>query len=357
MRTSTKIAVVLLLTTMAASVAHATSEIVRDPKSWDFAPLLYSDRIVRGTVVSKSRIEILSSDLWMDPPERRMGEFKTPVLQTVVCVHEVLRGPITPLEENDTLLVWDEPVRVVLPIGVEVVLCESFHSGLKTYYQAGSYGRYVRKEKSWASERTARGQRTFTDEEIRTKIASMDIDHVASEAELIVEGTIDSVAESDYFGPDSSIAGMVTLTFKVVSVEKGQFSDDVIVMKALMNGMYLPEWRKHVPQSYSVGQHWLCFLKKNEVGWHPFAGTNGLLRIEGDGYIYDERVPFWYSREQVAKAMSASRESLARLDAARPFAYSVRHIVLKPDRLKRLLYPPAGRRSLRGGHSPQGGTP
>ena len=300
-----------VVTTLTASIALGTSEIVRDPKSWDFAPLLYSDRIVRATVVSVSLIEVPSSDLWMDPPELRaqLGERKVPVLQAAVRVREVLRGPMTTPEGNDTLLVWDNAIEVVLPIGREVLLCEYFHRDLKAYYQAGSYGRYVRKGKQWLSEQTARGQRRFSDEEIRAKIASMDIDHVASDAELIVEGIVESFAESDFVGPDSSVAGMITITFKVASVEKGTLADDVIVVKTLVNGLYLPEWRKHVPESYAVGQRWLCFLKKNDVGWYPFAGTNGLLRIEHDGLVYDERVPFWYSREQVAKAIADAQSA------------------------------------------------
>jgi hypothetical protein len=254
-------------------------------------------------------VKIGAADLSMYPPDLRasVGNPKISVVSVTMNVTEVLRG--APSAPVDSFLAMGDIFESLgaYANGVEVLVCMKYHPVLRTYCQGSSYGIYRRVASGWRSLETARGRRTFADAEIRSKIDSMDIDHVASEAELIVEGTIDAVAESEFFGPDSSSAGMVTVTLKVASVEKGSFAGDAVVVKTLVNGMYLPEWRKHVPQFYTVGQHWLCFLKKNEVGWYPFAGTNGLLRIEDDGFVYDERVPFWYSRERVAKAIADAR--------------------------------------------------
>jgi hypothetical protein len=298
--------VVCILITLTAPAVFATSEVGRGPKSWDFAPLLYYDRVVRGTVVSSSLTAVSGNDLGMYPPDLRakVGDMKITVVRVALDVSEVLRGPSS--AAADTFLATGDIAESLdaYSEGVEVLVCMKYHPLLRTYYQGSSYGVYMRAGSDWCSLQTAHGHRIFGDEEIRAKIASMDIDHVASDAELVVEGIVEALAESEIFGPDSSRAGIVALTFKVASVKKGTFADDTVVVKAIINGFYLPVSSTHVPRSFAVGQRWLCFLKKNELGWFPFAGTNGLLRIEGDGFIYDERVPFWCSREQVAKAIA-----------------------------------------------------
>jgi hypothetical protein len=295
--------VAFLLTITASSLASATTEVVRDPKAWDYAPLWYSDRIVRGPVVSTSYDRVSLSDLWNDSPEvraTRLPNDTIPVVRVAIRVDEVLRGPALPLGQEYAFLAWD--MQGIFPIGLEMVVCLYQHPVLKAYHQASAYGRYVRKRKNWVSEDTPRGRRSFSDADMRGKIASMDLHHVATEAELVFEGDIDSVAWSDFVAPDSTSAALVTLDFRVRSVHKGAHAGEAIQVKALGEGMYLPEWRKHIPPSLEAGQRWICFLRKNEIGWYPFAGTNGWFRVSGDSLIYDERVRFWHSPQEVREA-------------------------------------------------------
>ncbi len=297
--------VFLILAGFVPSTVLATSEIVRDPKSWDFAPLLYYDRVVRGTVISASLTDVGSADLSMFPPWLRAtaGNPKVTVVSVTMKISEILRGPLG-LENGSFLAVGDIAEALdVYQAGSELLVCMKYHPLLKVYCQGSDYGIYMRDGTAWTSMMTARGQRTFSDGDVRAKIASMDLEHVASTAELIVKGEVQSVDTTEVAGPDGSTAEMLTVTLNVQSAEKGSFDDDAIQVKALVSGMYLPAWRKHVPTSFVKGQQWLCFLQKNEVGWYPFAGTNGFLRVSESGYIYDDRVPFWYSPEKVAAAI------------------------------------------------------
>lgn len=301
----------LTLAMLAPLPTRATIEIVRDPKAWDFAPLLYSDLVVRGTVTSLSETEVLISDLWMDASELRskLPPWKTKLVSVTLQVTEVLRGNI--LSGEQTFLVWDETSEAhsAYTVGAEMLICSYYHRVLKMYYQTTAYGRYARDGLNWRTEQTIRGQRTFTDADLRAKISSMELREVVSNAELIVEGVVESVKKTTVFGPDSSSAELTMITMRVGTTRKGAFADDAITVNALTGGLYLPAWATHVPQSFEPGQRWLCFLKRNEMGWYPFAGTNGLLRIEKNAYVYDERVPFWHSKGQVERAIAIEPHS------------------------------------------------
>lgn len=301
--------VFLILLAIVPTPVLATSEIVRDPSAWDFAPLLYYDRVVRGTVISASLTQVGSADLSMFPPELRAtaGNMKVTVVSVTIKISEVLRGP-QDLENGVFLAVGDIAEALdVYQAGSELLVCMKYNPLLKVYYQGSDYGIYMRDGTAWTSMKTARGQRTFSDGDVRARIASMDLEPVALAAELIVKGEVRSVDTTEVAGPDGSTAEMLTVTLNVQSVEKGSFDNDSIQVKALVSGMYLPAWRKHVPTSFAKGQQWLCFLQKNEVGWYPFAGANGFLRISEAGYVYDDRVPFWNSPEKVASAITRAQ--------------------------------------------------
>ena len=62
-----RIVLPLVLVSVLAGNALATSEIVRDPKAWDFEPLQYSDLIVRGVVTAVSDTTVPGEDFWMEP--------------------------------------------------------------------------------------------------------------------------------------------------------------------------------------------------------------------------------------------------------------------------------------------------
>lgn len=298
-------AILLTLVLLAPRSASATIEVVRDPNAWDYAPLLYSDRVLRGTVLAISLTEVSVNALYHSvetPPNG--SDFKVTRIVVTLRVLEVLRGAVF-LDDAAFLVVDDvSEANQAYAIGNEMVVCMKYHRFLATYYQTGPYGRYLREGKEWHSEKTPRGQRSFTDAHLREQIKSMDLSHVSAEAELILQGRVRSVVESAVYGPDSVAANMVTVRLEIETVQKGTFAHDEIEVVGLTSGLYLPAWRKHIPRSFAIGQLWLCFLKKNEVGWYPFAGVNGLLRIEGNSLVYDERVAFWYSKKQVEAAIA-----------------------------------------------------
>jgi len=288
--------------------AAAITEVIRDPKAWDYAPLQYSDIVVRGTVTAVTDSTVSSADFWMNP--LLLPQFARTIVSVVkVDVAETLRGPKA--VENWSFLVWQEdhsdPARAY-PVGKEMLICASVHPRLHRYYHAGVYGRYVSDDGSWKCGPTPRGERTFRDAELRQKVSEMSIESVAEEAELIFVGTIRSTSKTIAQGPNGATADQLNLLFDVEQVRKGRLDAPSVQVVMLTSGMYLPAWGKHVPEGCQEGQRWLCFAKKNEVGWYPFAGSNGFLRIESDRLTYDNRVPFWHEKASVDKIIRSAAE-------------------------------------------------
>jgi hypothetical protein len=286
-----------------AGASFASTEIVRDPKSWDFAPLQYGDIVVHGTIVSMRDSTISSSDFWMD----RLGfERQMPIRLVDVSVTETWRGPNPgPVL---TIFLWDQEAWSSFYIGWQYLICAKVHPKIRRYYGGSSYGSYLMADSArWKSRVTARGQRTFTDAELRAKVSEMSIERVAHEATLVFSGSVIDSDTSDFFCSDSSQAEQVTLHFKVEEIKKGSLEADSVSVFMLTRGLCLPSWRKHVPRGFAIGQDWLCFLQRGEHGWYPFAGANGMFQIVGDSLVYDDNVPFWYSRSTVEKLVTKQR--------------------------------------------------
>ena len=282
-------ALTLILGTAHHDLTHAGSTL-RVEAEWDYGPLQTSDLIVRGVVAGVSDREVSSSDFWMEAPGS--GPAKEVAFVTL-RVDEVLRGPA--ISGDFTFMVYRDPseTRVVYNVGSEMLACLYWHDRLNTYYQMHYYSRYARSGQGWRSGPTPSGDRTFADGDVRNIVEETAIQTVASNAELVVEGVIESMSTERVYGPDSTSADLVTLTLQVDDVKKGSVAENPLPIIILTRGIYWPEWRREVPRSYSVGQRWLCFLRKNELGWYPYAGSNGLFRIEGAKLIYADRVEYW----------------------------------------------------------------
>lgn len=247
-------------------------------------------------------VKVDTGDIWMSP--NRSGA-EAALLRVTLKATRILRGPR--VDEKFSFLCTGDTMEAssFFLDGREVLVCGKYNTKVGTYYQSSRYGRYWNDAGTWKSELTPRGARAFNDAQLTEKINSVDMANVAAEATLAIDGTIVSHDFSPIVGPDSSTAELVTFVMRVNRVLKGSHADSTITIVAITRGLYMPAWRAHVPPppSYQVGQRWLCLLKKNAIGWYPFAGTNGFLRMTDTGYCYDERVAFWHSVKQVERTI------------------------------------------------------
>jgi hypothetical protein len=69
-----------------------------------------------------------------------------------------------------------------------------------------------------------------------------------------------------------------------------------MLIRAIRRGTNL-SWYAPVP-SLAVGQSYLMFLKRDDVGYYPFAGFNGFLDVDGDHLLMNHHVPYPMSRSE-----------------------------------------------------------
>jgi hypothetical protein len=272
----------------------------------DVLPLQNADIVVRGTVLSVKEATVRSADFWM--LSEGNPSVDSPVAFVTLRVLEVLRGPA--LSSEWSFMVYQpEDLHDAYPVGKEMVICAYYHRRLDVYYHTAAASRYEKSGNAWVTGSSTKGP-VITDADLRQKIAEVDIANIANEAQLIVEGVVESVDKSLVYGPDSTASELVTLSVRVDEVKKGRIGDAHIKVVVITRGLYSPEWRGEVPSEYKIGQKWLCMLKRNEYGWYPVEGANGFLRFEGANLIYADRVPFWRTRKEVDKVIenSVSRE-------------------------------------------------
>jgi len=123
--------------------------------------------------------------------------------------------------------------------------------------------------------------------EIRKKRS---IESITAQAEVIARGKI----KSKWTTKDTLSSGfsknIVRMKLEIDDCFKGDTGSDELEFSVVYRPYYEPFWRAEVPH-VNVGEDWLVFLKwAEEPGYYPFAGVNGMFKIEDDKLIRDNRI-------------------------------------------------------------------
>jgi hypothetical protein len=131
--------------------------------------------------------------------------------------------------------------------------------------------------------------------EIKQIIEESSMGAIAKKADLIVEGRIVDIQVSKLKPPEEyvrsgrigGVAEVRTITLRAEAVYKGPVEvGDPVTFRMIGRGGYSPPWRREVPRCIEVSERWLAALQDDpEIGYFPFAGSNGLLRIEPNGEL------------------------------------------------------------------------
>jgi hypothetical protein len=113
------------------------------------------------------------------------------------------------------------------------------------------------------------------------------IKNIAREADIIARGTVTGISEENDAPSGEDDTKFHYVKLRIHSWIKGRIEGDVLTVGMIKEGLYRPPWRTKVPDMHE-GEEWYVFAKWNdEIGYYPFAGVNGLFRIEGDRIIRD----------------------------------------------------------------------
>lgn len=267
-----------------------------------------SELVVQGTVSSVHSEMVLYDDLFANS---KPG-LQYPVTIIDVAIETVLKGS------------WGEPkVRAVLPgdpktggyipdasydylPGEEVILCLHFDPRVTAdRFRLWGGGSFVKRGDVWMK----RGERptVVSLADIQEEAQAVDPPPMVRAADAVFLGTIQALEtrEFDCGFPRACIADYATV--RVITAWKGASVGDAILVRALRRGTNLP-WYAPVPP-LAVGETYMMFLKRDDVGYFPFAGFNGFLKAQDDDLIMNGYVPYPLSKSQMMKLV---QEEIAR---------------------------------------------
>ena len=284
----------------------ATGEMILDSRGWNFYPLEFGHLVVTGEVEEIRADQIPRGDLFMDPPEvpERLRSTPINVQRVRLRVFEVLRGDLGGRTELTLVVPSFNDSRYAVGDTVALGLC--YHPVLHEYYLQSRFGKYVRRDSAWLCS-VPPGERKLSDPELRAMVAATDIEHVTRDAELILVGRVRASRETkESF--EGEVAVVRRVSFDVLRILKGEAIGDTVSVAMIRAGSYVPAWRKTVPGEFKPGETWYLYLKRGEIGWYPFAGSNGMLLLQDNHLVYDERgfrIEYWRSKAEVDRLAGA----------------------------------------------------
>jgi len=116
------------------------------------------------------------------------------------------------------------------------------------------------------------------------------IETVTDEAELIVRGNLREKWTTKDTLSNGLNKNIVRIRLKVDECLKGNIEEGEVEFSVIYMASYNPFWKAEVPH-VNTGEEWLVFLKwAEEPGYYPFAGVNGMFKVEENKLIRDNRI-------------------------------------------------------------------
>lgn len=266
--------------------------------------LLYTDLVVKGVVefLDGERVPVQA---YM--PSDPRPDVTIPISVVRLRVLDVLKGSYH--KPSLTFVVpGGEPGSPVglsdmsydLDVGNQVVLSLVFWKYMKggMYMLRSDLGRWDKSDGDWVNH--AHREVTEGPDAIRAALAPAEPERMFAQADVVVAGKVTNshMEEQDGVGVD-------VVTVQVIDAWKGKPGATLTFRAIPRGGMNLAWWRP-VP-AIETGTEWVFFLKKYDDWYFPFAGTNGLLRIDGDRLIRASATDYGISKPELKKRLTRGR--------------------------------------------------
>jgi hypothetical protein len=288
--------VMVLLLSLSGSPACGSQSIGGSYRYYD--PLLWAHLIVTGEVLAVTTSQS-TTEAW----GMTVSGGPTPIgIETVrIRVDSILKGVHDGGELSIAMfsgLHGNKPTPV--SVGSEVLIAAFFNKKAGCYQLRNYSGLFLKDGNSWAHPDPSlydyfADQRKMTKTAVETRVSSVAPDNLAREADIILIGTLRSISKK----PQAASGSLeISWTMDIDSLLKGDYPNPSIEF-SMLNGGRLPDWAVPVPQGASGGEKWIVFLTRQGNRLIPFAGLNGMLKVEGRSLIYDSTVEYKVSRESL----------------------------------------------------------
>ena len=268
---------------------------------WPKKAALYSDLIVRGETISVEDATVpWDNNL---PPTGREGKFGVTLIG--VKIREIIKGTYP-----------DAEIRAVLygnhrfdnlrntydyRLGEEVIFCLRYDACVMggVYILGGDQFSIVKRGKVWMPRDGS--DKGNIPKEIAYYVRLTEPRQMASDADAVVMGSIEAVDPRREF--DCGFDFMCKADYAIVRVTtawKGASAGEEILVRALWIGAANLDWYAPVPP-LAVGQTYLMFLKRDDVGFYPFIGFNGFLEVNGERLLANQYVQYPLSTSKMLR--------------------------------------------------------
>ena len=279
-----------------------------------FSTLFSDDIVVMGVIESVEQWHIPVKDWYGEVPSWIAQAKPLPpgagidATAVHVAVDEILRGKYRGSRFRFTLERHDNDLGHNYAVGDTVIVsCRYWPKRLGGSYSIRSdSGRFIRRGSVWVNQA---GAGEFALRDIRRMLREeTDVRYFAEKADVVavvrIDGALEPDADADFKEHTKQIS---RLEASVVRVLKGNLSRASlpIVVGGIRTNTYW--WRRRsFPPPNQIDRHgarwtgrWIVFLKRGPVGWYPMGGANGVLRIDGERLLLNNRVEHPYTRKAV----------------------------------------------------------
>jgi hypothetical protein len=256
--------------------------------------LIYADLVVEGEIVGMSDILVPHGDYFMSMPNGPDLPFKNIKFKVSRALIGEWEDDYVPLM---ALVSYGDSYNYDLEVGDKYIIALKLHPGGKGVFSAKQYilrndsarfllvgDKFLRGSKRKPVQEGKISDLTSSIGQIKESRSVSTLTHAA---EIIIRGVVTGVSKEI---EDSSCGEKIEyqdITVSITSLIKGDIKKDTVKVRMILRGRYFPEWRVKVPE-VNDGEEWYLFLKwHQELGYYPFAGVNGMFRIEGNRIIRD----------------------------------------------------------------------
>jgi hypothetical protein len=251
--------------------------------------ILYADVVVHGTIIGYRTERVPYDNYIPDTPDIGNG-IRITIL--TIDVLDILKGHLES-REIEAVIPGGYPgqargmsgFKYNYEIGDEIVIPLIYWEFMKggSYLLRSDKGRFIRNGDLWINQRNP--DITVKLEDLIAIAAKGEVEEVAKGAEFIGCGTVLEINQQQI-----GRSLIETINIRLTDVWKGtEREGDQISFDVVRKGGAELSWYAPAPKFDLDGQ-WIVFLKKHDGNYYSFAGTNGLLRINGSEIIQAERV-------------------------------------------------------------------
>jgi len=249
------------------------------------AHLLYDDLVVSGTVQAV-KTELMPARVFRPTLGPNYDGSFAQVYRVTVRIDEVMRGTC----DEPTLDIIAEEGRVIenlFATGQQVIAATVY----RPWMMGGSHelisdaGYYVKSNSKWISRGVA-----YEFNEVRGAINSVSVESLASTADAVVTGVVETVRQYDWRSEKNELAVIQVIELRVLETKRGANVPDVVTIETIIKGSYWPEWRGIMPKEIKGGDNLYLFLEKHDETYRVVGGANGCLKVTAQGIIYNDTV-------------------------------------------------------------------